>query len=567
MRSMTRVEAIPYDAMKAGLPWDWVTFPEFLDRVAAQPQSVNLRPFVPGRPAARLGARLRARQGGRDADRRRARRDAPPPARGDGRGRRRLVGAAPPPRRGREHPARLRRHADGDRRHARRDLLRSSPRCSPSATTASSRSPTAAPEGEDGHRFIERLAEISGRPVILNVVLAFDRMPEVHRGQLEWLALVPRARPPGLRPGRHDRRRLHLHLRGLEPVRRERRVVRGHDRDDRGAPGQARRPGAAAGAARRARLHRARPDRGDRRRSARARDETKQWANMTVGDVAAATGKHPVDAMLDIAVADRLATTFFSKPAINTRPRGLPRPDDRRVPAPRRLRRRRAHEVPHRRPLPDRDDRSARCATTRSSSLEQAHWKLSALPGALRRLHRPRHARSRQGGRHRRLRLRPPRHDAGREGARLPGRRVAPRPARRRLPLRPRQRRGHDRGRQGDRSVPPGACCATRSRPADGRRSRDVDASRIITGAGRGMGREHALLLADGGREGRRRRQRRGGRRHRLPTPSSPTAVVDEIRTAGGDGGRVRRRRHDDGRSARRCSTWRWRRSATCTSS
>src|SRR6266852_1851633 len=33
MLTMTRVEAIPYDAMKAGMPWDWVTFPQFLNSV------------------------------------------------------------------------------------------------------------------------------------------------------------------------------------------------------------------------------------------------------------------------------------------------------------------------------------------------------------------------------------------------------------------------------------------------------------------------------------------------------------------------------------------------------
>ena len=31
MLSMTRNEAIPYDAMKEGMPWDWVTFPDFID--------------------------------------------------------------------------------------------------------------------------------------------------------------------------------------------------------------------------------------------------------------------------------------------------------------------------------------------------------------------------------------------------------------------------------------------------------------------------------------------------------------------------------------------------------
>src|SRR5271166_2273853 len=33
MLTMTRVEAIPLAAMRAGLPWDWVSFPEFLDSI------------------------------------------------------------------------------------------------------------------------------------------------------------------------------------------------------------------------------------------------------------------------------------------------------------------------------------------------------------------------------------------------------------------------------------------------------------------------------------------------------------------------------------------------------
>ena len=38
MLTMTRVEAIPYASMKAGLPWDWVTFPEFLDSIDRRPR-------------------------------------------------------------------------------------------------------------------------------------------------------------------------------------------------------------------------------------------------------------------------------------------------------------------------------------------------------------------------------------------------------------------------------------------------------------------------------------------------------------------------------------------------
>ena len=50
MLTMTRTEAIPYDAMKAGLPWDWISYPEFLDSVERTPKSVNVRAFVPLNP-------------------------------------------------------------------------------------------------------------------------------------------------------------------------------------------------------------------------------------------------------------------------------------------------------------------------------------------------------------------------------------------------------------------------------------------------------------------------------------------------------------------------------------
>src|ERR671927_906340 len=33
MLTMTRVEAIPMASMQQGMPWSWVTFPEFLDAV------------------------------------------------------------------------------------------------------------------------------------------------------------------------------------------------------------------------------------------------------------------------------------------------------------------------------------------------------------------------------------------------------------------------------------------------------------------------------------------------------------------------------------------------------
>ncbi len=50
MRSMTRVEAIPYDAMKAGMPWDWETIPEYLDSLDAAPKGVNCLHYMPTTP-------------------------------------------------------------------------------------------------------------------------------------------------------------------------------------------------------------------------------------------------------------------------------------------------------------------------------------------------------------------------------------------------------------------------------------------------------------------------------------------------------------------------------------
>ena len=47
MLSLTRNEAIPLETMREGMPWDWVTFPEYLDSVDRTPKGVNVMSFVP----------------------------------------------------------------------------------------------------------------------------------------------------------------------------------------------------------------------------------------------------------------------------------------------------------------------------------------------------------------------------------------------------------------------------------------------------------------------------------------------------------------------------------------
>jgi N-acyl-D-aspartate/D-glutamate deacylase len=50
MLALTRTEAIPYDAMKEGMKWDWVTFPEFMDTLSRIPKAVNVKTLVPLAP-------------------------------------------------------------------------------------------------------------------------------------------------------------------------------------------------------------------------------------------------------------------------------------------------------------------------------------------------------------------------------------------------------------------------------------------------------------------------------------------------------------------------------------
>jgi len=50
MLSLTRTEAIPINAMKAGVSWDWESFPEFLATLARIPKGVNVTTAVPLTP-------------------------------------------------------------------------------------------------------------------------------------------------------------------------------------------------------------------------------------------------------------------------------------------------------------------------------------------------------------------------------------------------------------------------------------------------------------------------------------------------------------------------------------
>jgi N-acyl-D-amino-acid deacylase len=50
LQMMTRTEQIPYESMKVGMKWNWETFPEWLDNLEKLPKGVNVVSYVPVSP-------------------------------------------------------------------------------------------------------------------------------------------------------------------------------------------------------------------------------------------------------------------------------------------------------------------------------------------------------------------------------------------------------------------------------------------------------------------------------------------------------------------------------------
>ena len=312
MRSMTRVEAIPYESMRLGLPWNWVTFAEFLDSLDAIPKAVNVLPYVPAGPMLVDVLGLEDAKAGRmptpeEHDRLAVMLDAAMQAGGCGWSAQRL-----PP----SGPAAVQRDWDGTpmptdvmhdetcRVFARVLARRNEGVQQLTLTTDDVRHDTA---------HLEEIAMLSGRPVLHNVVQAFESRPHVHRKAIEWLERCRERGIPVYGQGvttdagftftfedwnLYDdsqawmeattgsvNERLH---KLADPARRQ--ALKDHP------------PSVATAALETVTVL-----------SPRSPD-TERFREMSVQQVADATRKHPVDAMLDIAVADGLRTLFFAAP-------------------------------------------------------------------------------------------------------------------------------------------------------------------------------------------------------------------------------------------------------------
>jgi N-acyl-D-aspartate/D-glutamate deacylase len=315
MLTMTRVEAIPLASMQAGMPWDWESYPEFLDSLERTPKGINVLPFMPVAP-------LLTYVMGLDA----AKTRAPSPA--EEREVCRLLHEAldagacgwsaqrlPP-----TGPACVQRDYDGTPMVT--DVMTDAT-CLALARVLGERSEgfmqmtlTSDSLQHDLLHF-EDLATVSGRPILYNVVQCNDRHPNRHRRLLNWLAAC---RQKGLRiygqavstdagftftfedwnlfddsevwceatTGSHVDKLAKLG----DPARREALrtqlptiVLSSFD---------------------------------DVFIIEVLQSELKSFENLSLQEAAAHMGKHPIDAMLDLAVADDLRTTFYL-PGLNRR--------------------------------------------------------------------------------------------------------------------------------------------------------------------------------------------------------------------------------------------------------
>jgi N-acyl-D-amino-acid deacylase len=313
MLGMTRVEAIPYESMRLGLPWDWVTYPEFLDSVERTPKAVNVLPYVPLAPLltwvmgfdrAKAGEMPTAAE---HAELRRLLHESMD-AGGCGWSAQRL------------HPdggSAVQRDYDGGPMVT--DVMHDETALELAKVLAERNEgfmqlTIATGSGSHDFHHAEQLVEVSGRPLLWNVVQPFVGIPDAHKKLLGWIDSC-------------RRRGLRVYGQGVTTVASFTFTFEDWNLfDDSGAWAEA-----TVGTVEERKKKLADPARRAALREYQAgivtvpipqmilldgfTPESKRFENRTLAEIAEMTGKHPVDAMLDLAVADDLRTVFYAEPA------------------------------------------------------------------------------------------------------------------------------------------------------------------------------------------------------------------------------------------------------------
>jgi len=188
MLCLTRNEAIPYESMEKGMTWDWETFPEFMDSLDRTPKGINVLSYVPLTP---LYSYVMGWQGAKERRPNQAELDEMC----------RLMHVAMDAGACGWSSQVLGPNSnqrDYDGTPMTTDLMTDEEILTFARVLAERDEGfielTYRQTGEEGEpmeqstlEFLEKVTEVSGRPLIYQLVLARADMPELHRGKLKWL--------------------------------------------------------------------------------------------------------------------------------------------------------------------------------------------------------------------------------------------------------------------------------------------------------------------------------------------------------------------------------------------
>jgi N-acyl-D-aspartate/D-glutamate deacylase len=316
MLTMVRTEAIPLRSMQAAMPWDWETYPQFMDKLDKLPKGVNLLPYVPMNPLLGYVMGIEASKTGRmptDAEHAWMRRilNEAMDAGACGWSAQRLKP---------DGPASVQRDYDGSPMNT--DVMHDET-CIEMAKVLGERGEgfqeltLVSWDPKKDSRHFEQLAEISGRPIMFEAVQSQDRFPQRHRATLKWLERCRKRGLPVFGQG------ITTDI-GLSFTFEDWNLFDDSDAWREATTGTvAERREKLADPRRRETLKTQMPREGlivnyfdEIIITECAKPENKKFEGLTLRKAAARTSKHPVDVMLDLAVAEDLKTEFYA-PAVN----------------------------------------------------------------------------------------------------------------------------------------------------------------------------------------------------------------------------------------------------------
>ncbi len=318
MLTMSRVEAIPFDSMKAGMKWDWVTFPDWMNFLDRTPKGINVLSFVPLAPIMiwTMGLEAAKSRGATEKEMQEMCRiiEEALDAGGCGLSAQRLGNGF----------VSVQRDYDGTPMVT--DTMSDDDMLSFAKVLAKRKEgfiqlTQSSPEFQNDMDFYDKLADASGRPILFNATAVRDDRPALHRRTLRWIEKTNKA-------GRKIYNQTAVMRQGLYFTFNDMNLFDGNDAWREATMGT---PTERLMKFRNPAMRQALIADYDTGHTPVVTGSFKEFTIESVGDpllqkyvgrtveeIAKTENKHPIEAMLDIVVADKLKTEFET-PARNMR--------------------------------------------------------------------------------------------------------------------------------------------------------------------------------------------------------------------------------------------------------